>query len=662
MPHSRLSTPRLALLVTIAAALVALATPLHAPATPYPTTAPLTRVAIRQPVPYVSSTDTMALDVSARVATLTPYVEVRLRVRRPSGHLIYQKTEVRANVEPGTLSVAFARSLTDLEVRPGRYPLEVRVRATGMEPTQTVGRLLVYDPGGPVLPLAVVVRFSCSPGFDASGRFVTDPGLTTRGRDEAFALTDALARITGARISLAAPPVLLDEWARVASGYHTTGPEGVGEVRESEPVPLSYARLLESLRRTLVTRRAELLDVPYSDPDLGGLQAIGALPDLTTQYAQGVSATLASLRATPSAGTAVLGDGVPRAAVPALAAAGISTVLVRPEGSRSGEGTPASGAWRVRESTLTALVIDPAASRALAGGGSWLADRIFHLAVSGETSGPVVAVVTLGPGMSADAADVRAALFACSRVPWVRLVTVSEAARLPDLGTLSLPTSVREGRSAPAGYWQEVAVSRRLARALEAAAGPEDADAEAARIALLLAESRCWAGPDESWSLADRGRAFASAASRTARTILSGISVQAQDVTLSGRRGRLPVVVRNGSGRPLNVTVRVGPLRPSPARTTSASVVLQPDETYVTAAVDLGEAISEALGVTVLAGDVPVARTNVTVRASYIDRLVLLGTVVLVLVGMLVFIRRRTSAAERIETARAGRPRQNGQD
>lgn len=660
MPHSRRSTQRLALLVAVAAASFAFAEPRHAPAAPADPGPPVTRVALRQPVPFVSSTDTMAVDFSARVTTLTPYVEVRLRVRRPSGRLIYQKTEVRADVEPGKLIVPFARSLADLEVSPGRYPLEVRVRATGMEPTETVGRLLVYDPGGPVLPLAVVVRLSSSPGFDAAGRFVSDPGLATRARDEALALTDALTRITGARISLAAPPALLDEWYRVASGYHTTGPEGVGEVLESEPVPRSYALLLESLRRTLVTRRAELLDVPYSDPDLGGLQNMRALGDLETQYAQGVSATLGSLRTAPSSGTAVLGDAVPRAAVPALAAAGIDSVLVGPAGLRSGDETPASGAWRVRESTLTALVTDPGASLALASGGSRLADRVFHLAVSGETSGPVVAVVTLGPGMSADAADVRAALFACSRVPWVRLVTVSEAARLPRLGTLSLPARVSAGRSAPPGYWADVAEARRFARALEAAAGPEDADAEAARIAVLLAESRCWAGPDESWSLADRGRAFASAASRTARTVLSGISVQAQDVTLSGRRGKLPVVVRNGSGRVLHVTVQVAPLRPSAVRATSVSVALPPDETYVTAPVHLGESISEPLGVTVLAGDVPVARTTVTVSASYIDQLALLGSVALVLSGMLVFIRRRMRAAERAERAGNGRGRQNG--
>ncbi|HZL04725.1 MAG TPA: hypothetical protein VFE45_04775, partial [Coriobacteriia bacterium] len=55
--------------------------------------------------------------------------------------------------------------------------------------------------------------------------------------------------------------------------------------------------------------------------------------------------------------------------------------------------------------------------------------------------------------------------------------------------------------------------------------------------------------------------------------------------------------------------------------------------------------ISDRLDVRVLAGDVSLGTTQFTVRASYLDRLAWVGIVVLFLIGMLVFIRRRVRTA-----------------
>ena len=57
--------------------------------------------------------------------------------------------------------------------------------------------------------------------------------------------------------------------------------------------------------------------------------------------------------------------------------------------------------------------------------------------------------------------------------------------------------------------------------------------------------------------------------------------------------------------------------------------------------------LSGKLTVEVSAGGLSLARKTVTVRASYLDRLALGGAVIVALLVMLVFIVRRTRAAER---------------
>ena len=75
-----------------------------------------------------------AIGVDVEVAQPTPYLEIRLQIFRPSGMLLFQRTEIRSDVETGTVDVEFARELGDLELRPDAYPYEVRVRTEIGEP------------------------------------------------------------------------------------------------------------------------------------------------------------------------------------------------------------------------------------------------------------------------------------------------------------------------------------------------------------------------------------------------------------------------------------------------------------------------------------------------------------------------------------------------
>ena len=125
------------------------------------------------------------------------------------------------------------------------------------------------------------------------------------------------------------------------------------------------------------------------------------------------------------------------------------------------------------------------------------------------------------------------------------------------------------------------------------------------------------------------------------RTNRAAVTVSSEDITLAGRSGKVPLSLMNGSDKRLIVTVvasgehaRVGP--PS-----EFEVALSPAENYVTLPVNMTTAVSDMLKVEVRAGDTIITTPYVDVRSSYLDRLALAGFVVLVLAGLLFYIRRR---------------------
>jgi hypothetical protein len=68
------------------------------------------------------------------------------------------------------------------------------------------------------------------------------------------------------------------------------------------------------------------------------------------------------------------------------------------------------------------------------------------------------------------------------------------------------------------------------------------------------------------------------------------------------------------------------------------TVKLAPRETFVPIPIDMQDALYGKVAVQVMAGSIVVAQETVAVRRSYLDRLALVGGVVIVLGGMLVWI------------------------
>ncbi|MBE0417751.1 MAG: hypothetical protein IBX63_08290 [Coriobacteriia bacterium] len=598
----------------------------------------------------VASDASFRIGVNVAVPEPMSYLEVRLQIRRPSGRLLFQRTEIRTEVETGTVDVEFSRELTDLELRPDAYPYEIRVRSQTDEVREktATGYLLVHAPEPAVTPVALAVRISSIPRFDAQGHFVNDPARSTIALEQAETLARTVLEDRALRLTLAIAPVTLDEWARISQGYLLSeAEEGLVDVPAGEPGPVRYASALAALREAVATGRLELLDVPYADPDIAALAASDRLGDLIAHYSHGLSTYLATLETSPSAGTAVAADVLPAPAFGVLEERKIRFALLAPETPDADVEDVSGGSYSIEGSSVRALVLDREICDALEQGatsaGALLA---FRRAVSEDAAMPIVTLTDLGPGPSNSVASVIELAALLEKAAWADLVTASEAAEKSTIDTLAAPSTLEETPTAPAGYWSEVAEARRYAAALEHAAGAGDPDARMATEASLIAQSARWAGPDRRWSMADRGRAFASSAERLSRSFLDQIAVTAKDVTLASPRGEVPISIVNGSDKDLEVVLKVRANGLQIAGSEEVIITLRPQENFHAVGVDLQSALAGALVVELWAGDVMLASGSSVVRASYLDRLAIVGGVTVLLLALLLYIRRRVRTAD----------------
>jgi hypothetical protein len=577
-------------------------------------------------------------------------LEVRFRIRRPSGKLLFQRTTSRSDLPSGTAFVQYPKSIEGLDLREGRYVIEARVTADSLPVVELRDRVFIVKPGSQPVPVVLVPRVDAAPGFAPDGRFIVDPARSTRTRDRINGLVQLMNRQPRLSASLAIPPIVLDEWRRVQAGYETTGPAGSRRTAKDSPLANTYVATTRSLRSTLAKGRLELVDVPFAEPDMAGLQSIGGLPDLAAHYALSASIYQVSLAATPTAFTAISGDSISTVSAPYLVRQALRGVLLKPSSIVTTAPVTPSGVYALRGTPLRALVIDERAAQLLntrAASPDQVLDRVLSRLTTDTVEGqPLVLPVALDTGRPDDTARLEAFVGLASASGWIRFMKATDAIRLSPSATADLRERPHPGPPAPAGYWSTVSEGRRYAEAFVAAAGDADTDADSAQYAALVSESRCWAGRDNRWTGAASGRAFATAASIRSRAVLSKITISSQSLTLSGSEGGVPLSIKNDSGKTLSVVVvGRGSYTSFPAGQ-RIKTTLRPSDNFLTVPVTLGGgAMSDRLTFTLSAATVPLASTVVELRASYLDRIVLVATVAIVLAGLLVYIRRKVRRA-----------------
>ena len=121
-------------------------------------------------------------------------------------------------------------------------------------------------------------------------------------------------------------------------------------------------------------------------------------------------------------------------------------------------------------------------------------------------------------------------------------------------------------------------------------------------------------------------------------------------MTLSSNSGEVPVSVTNGSTSPLalTLTARSSTIRlPGLPRGKRVRLIALPGENLLTLPVDMQGTTAGTLRTQLSAGPLTFATAECTVRGSYNDELVLVGTVVLVLLALLWYIRRKEKPSVR---------------
>lgn len=645
---------RAAALAVAATALLAAVLPAwSAPVTPVATLAPepanqpaLTASLIAS-APTVPTGGTFGYVAEVRLTEPASYLQAVLEVFRPSGQLLFKRTRVANGVKPGIQRFSFERELADvLELDPDSYPVRLSVGANigpSVVTTEATTTLRVYAKDGPRLRVAVVARVTGTPMSAPDGRFAVDPTKATGARNAIGTISRRVLSDPNARVTLAVPPVLLAEWRRLSGGYSLT--DGT-TVRPTDPVPAAYNSTLADLKAAIDTKRLELVVLGYSDPNLTDLASNGLARDVGPQYDAGVSAVFQSLEVTPSVGTAPAGGCIPPAAPGLLGKKDVRYVVVDSDCARIGKNRAESGVYPIADEKLRALVTEVGVSKSLSLGAPTPAVERAFARLMHSAREPIVLGVEIDGDAFVATDSVGAALSAFEAQPWALLATA---------GSLKAPSGASKvrllaGRStpkAPKGFWGTIAKSRSYADGYFAALGASDPAATTATMQSLVAEGSAWAGADGAWSESSRGIEYAQASLRTTKPILDGISIHVEPITLSGSSGEVPITIVNATDKTLNAVVTVtssGGVRVGD--TSSFPTTLLPQETYLQVPVDMATSLSGKLTVEVHAGDLSLARKTVTVSASYLDRLVLGGAVVVALLGMLVFIVRRSRAAQ----------------
>lgn len=590
-------------------------------------------VEVSQPTPAVRAGDAVRVSATVSLSSSAEYLEVRLRLRTPQGRLVYQKTEIRSEVAEGRHTITFERT-GDSPLAQGRYPVEVRVLASGSEPTNASGRVLVLGQDTAPQPVAILARMWATPTVARDGRFTADPATQPDLRNELTFITD-LATSRRAPISVIVPPVSLEELGRIAEGYRIV--DGEEPVAAGTETPTAAADTLQLLLAARTDGVVTLVDAPYALPDLAGLNAVGASSDLDAHWMRADAVLTATLRAPVASSVAYLGHTPTDEAIATLAARKTTQLIVMQRALESNGDEPITGMRPLGHTGITAVIPDEDASAAVDLGPTEFYDVMFDRL----GTGPVTLIVDAGPDAGQRASSIQRAIELVDQADWLELAPLDTLEAPANAEPAELSSGMES--TAPRAHWNAIAGARGALLAYREAVGATDPDVESSARALLVAESELWAGANGAWTRSAGARAIADEVTQFVTGEFEKITFDAKDVTLSGSTGELPFTLVNNTGKHLTLTV-VATVEGDRAGQITRTVEVQPMQNFITIPVDLRNSLTSRLTVQAYSGEWLVAKTALTVHTSYIDRLATVGMVVLVLLVLLAVIRRRVAS------------------
>ena len=456
-------------------------------------------------------------------------------------------------------------------------PLSLQVEASGAGgPVQArLGTFIVAVPERPTQPLrtALLVPLHEPTHRNPAGDFIDDElaGLLAPG-GSLGAIASELARPAAPQVTMVVDAMLVEEATAMAGSWQLRRGGQRVTVSAGDARSRAAQRFLEELKTAASDHRPAAL--PYANADLPALVRAGLDGEAALQIGRQLLG--ADLGTAPQETLAWPVDGAIDAAVlQTLAQTGANAVVL------DQRRLPTAAATTTTQNATVdlgggllqpqrALVGDPVLSAALgdqradAAPVEWAQRVLAETAVawlerpnSSEPRG-----ILLAPPQSwrPPPSFFRTLVRGLAAAPWLRLQTATSLADQVPQGPgrserqLATVTAADAAAGLPASYLRTVAEVRSKLTSFRRSVGPDyrppsgDFDRD-----LLIAESSDWRPA----AARGRGRSFIRAVDQGIRGVYRRVGVQATPVTLTARRGTIPVTVANDSDQRLTVVLRL---------------------------------------------------------------------------------------------------------
>ena len=503
----------------------------------------------------------------------------------------------RGTLEPGgTRTFRVRQPLAELASRRegAVYPLKVQL-LSGDTPVGDLRTPMIFLSERPRFPLNLAWTWVLSTPlqYRPDGVFVSselERDVAPGGR--LSTLARSLRRLRGVAVDVAVSPLLADQLARMSSGYRVLQPGGsTRAVRKGSEGAADAANVLGTLSRVARRRATELTALPYGDAVVPSMLRAGLDTDIPGVLARGRSLVESVLRASPQRTVfrppfSLIDD----ATIGHLDRVGVKTVVLDPNvvvpSSELKFSPPAVVTLSANTARMRAVVPDP---HVVSIAQQYAADpELAAQAVLGNLAATWLefpgrarrgAAVVFSERTTLDPSFIGAFARRVASSPWLRPTRASRFTSLVQ-GAETSPVPRMHVPRMDAAYLSRLAEAGRSLDQFEAAAEGAGPLIERLEDRLLVAGTTASAGNS------GLGAQFVESVRGTIRRTYAGVNVSQGLVTLTSREGFIPVTLRNTSGLPLRVRVKlISDLSVAFVTGNSRQVVLPPSERTLTFAV-----------------------------------------------------------------------------
>lgn len=452
------------------------------------------------------------------------------------------------------------------------YPVRLVVRSARVA-TKPIDTHMVFFSRPAAVPLGVafLVPLHSPAVYSPEGRVATTTLQRSIEDGPIGLILNALEAHPGTPITIAPSGLLLDTLSDLSDGYSFVTSGGTVQVGEDSPSAQAASKTLERIKTLASREEIGVIASPYSEADLVWLSRSGLPERALAQVGEARLRAREILSKDPLPGWLLPATGaLDETTLAALSRSGINRVILQPLAVPRFQGVSTRSApvgVRTRSAgSVIALVEDAGLSSRLepAPGTSaveirqrFLAETATIMLERPSESRVVVAVAPIGWSPERDLVD--GLLLALHDSPWMRGIAletaVSEVKTTGSVEPLDAATILAAGPQTPPDSYVEALRKARTSIDEYSDLGPPSSRTRALERNLMIAESTDWWG---SRRLQSRGLAFADSVVSTVRREFKKIRAPVpQTITLTSRRGTIPLVISTQTDYPVQVVIRL---------------------------------------------------------------------------------------------------------